>query len=128
MKNNLVYFQSNYFLLFLVLCIYSALMEPIFLIGIAIITFIWIYNLKYRNTPFIIRDKEIPERFVSIILLIVSLLILYITSPNWGSVVQWLFVATTALVFLHSLLYTPRPVDEFGFGLPSESSAPFSNV
>uniref|UniRef100_A0A6B2LJI8 PRA1 family protein n=1 Tax=Arcella intermedia TaxID=1963864 RepID=A0A6B2LJI8_9EUKA len=115
LKSNLVYFQSNYFILFLVLSVYSALTEPLFLLGVVFVAVIWIYNLRVRNTPIVVRQTEVPEKVVSFGLMLVSLLVLYFTSPNLGSVVQWLFVATTSLVFLHAFLYTPLPVDEFGF-------------
>jgi len=122
-KSNLIYFQSNYFVLFLVLCVYSALTEPAFLLGVVFVGAAWIYNLKFRSTPIVIRNQEVPERVVSFVLLLVSLLVLYLTSPNLGSLVQWLFVATTVTIFLHALFYTPQPVDEFGFGLSPEATS-----
>jgi len=120
LKSNIVYFQSNYFVLFLVLCVFSALTEPAFLLGVVFVAGAWIYNLKFRSTPVVIRSKEIPERIVSFLLLIVSLFVLYLTSPNLGSLVQWLFAATTIIVFLHTLFYTPQPIDEFGFESTSQ--------
>jgi len=122
LKSNLVYFQSNYFVLFLVLCVYSALTEPAFLLGVVFVGAAWIYNLKFRSSPIVIRNQEVPERVISFALLLISLFVLYLTSPNLGSLVQWLFVATSVCILLHALFYTPQPVDEFGFGLSPETS------
>jgi len=122
LKLNVIYYQTNYLLVFFVLCAYSALTSPRFLISLGFIAALWIYTLKWRDHPLQFRDREIPEKFVTVALLLLTLLLIYLSSA--GSVLWWLIMVTGSFVLCHAFFYTPEPVDEFGF----DSGTGFASV
>jgi hypothetical protein len=127
-KTNLLYFQTNYFVLFAVLGLYCVLTSPSLIFWIALLASAWIYVLKVRSTPFLIKDKEIPQKFVLVGLASLTLFIFWMASI--GNTIFWLLGASMALVGLHAIFYTPVEVDEFGFGeglpttMPTTAPAP----
>jgi 1,4-dihydroxy-2-naphthoate octaprenyltransferase len=84
------------------------------LVSLGFIAFLWLYILKFRDQPLVIRNQEIPEKVVTLFCLIVTALMIYISSA--GSVIWKLIVISFGIVVGHALFYTPEPVDEFGFG------------
>jgi len=84
-KMNFVYFQTNYLLIFFILSLYSVLTSPQFLLSFGFIAFLWLYILKFRDQPLRINNQEIPEKIVTLFLLIVTALMIYISSA--GSVI-----------------------------------------
>jgi len=125
LKANVTYYQTNYFLVFFLLSIYSALTSPIFLIAIILVGGVWLYSVRWRTGPFVLAGRQIPEQVITIVLLIVTLLMFYLSSGM--TILWWLLIVAGSFVFLHALFHNPQPIDEFGFGLPSESAA-FTNV
>lgn len=65
-KTNIAYFQTNYLLVFFVLCLYSALTSPLFLIALIVVALMWLYMMKWRTGPYVIRGWEVPEKATTI--------------------------------------------------------------
>jgi len=119
-KSNLAHFQTNYLLVFLLLSIYSALTTPIFLVTLIVVSAIWFYALKYKDSPVVLFGFRISEKIIAFVLVILTLVVFYMSSA--GTVLWWLLLTSVLFVFAHAFFYTPAPVDEFGFGLPTDST------
>jgi len=113
-RSNFAYFQTNYVLVFLVLCLYSALTSPLFLVALVLVALLWLYLWRWRTQPLVVRGWAIPEQLTVVALALVSAFLFYMTSAT--DVVFWLLIVTLTFIALHSIFYTPFPVDEFGFG------------
>jgi len=95
-----------------VLCLYSAITAPTFLIALIVVALLWLYGWRWRQNPVHVRGYALPEQVVAVALLLVTAFMLFFATD----VVFWLLIVTLAVVFLHALLYTPEPEDEYGFG------------
>jgi len=115
----LAYFQTNYLLVFLLLSIYSALTTPIFLVTLIVVGAVWFYALKYKDSPVVLFGLRISEKIIAVVLVIITLVVFYMSSA--GTVLWWLLITSILFVLAHAFFYTPAPVDEFGFGLPTDS-------
>jgi len=117
-RTNLIFYQSNYLLVFFFLAIYSALSSPMFLIATVGIILAWLYVFKWRKHPVKVGAYELPNNAKAIALFFFTAVVCYFASV--GTVIFWLFMATSVVVFLHALFYTPEEIDPYGFGLPEQ--------
>uniref|UniRef100_A0A6B2LKN6 PRA1 family protein n=1 Tax=Arcella intermedia TaxID=1963864 RepID=A0A6B2LKN6_9EUKA len=118
MTQNLKHFQTNYLLVLLALGAYSALASPRFLISLIFIGALWLYTMKWREGPLKIRDYEVPEKVVTLGLLLVTLLLVFLSSA--GTILWWLITVTSAFVAIHAFFYTPDP-DDYGFTVTNDT-------
>eukprot|EP01126_Amoeba_proteus_P014414 TRINITY_DN1630_c0_g1_i2.p1 TRINITY_DN1630_c0_g1~~TRINITY_DN1630_c0_g1_i2.p1 ORF type:complete len:148 (-),score=6.17 TRINITY_DN1630_c0_g1_i2:61-504(-) len=122
-SRNLSYFQTNYVIVLLILAIYSALTSPMFLLTLGIVVFMWMSAFKQKSQPVMIAGIHLTERSLTLILLLVTGFLFYVSSI--GAILFWLLCASSVVIIGHSIMYTPNPVDEFGFGLAyNEGVAP----
>eukprot|EP00026_Physarum_polycephalum_P019785 Phypoly_transcript_21968.p1 GENE.Phypoly_transcript_21968~~Phypoly_transcript_21968.p1 ORF type:complete len:194 (+),score=14.75 Phypoly_transcript_21968:70-582(+) len=61
-KENLLYFQTNYIILFLILCIYCVITSPLFLISFLLIVGLWVYFMVVRTTPITIGSRVVTDQ------------------------------------------------------------------
>jgi len=101
LKANVAYFQSNYLLVFLVLCLYSALTSPLFLIALIAVGVMWLYMWRWRSDPYVVRGYTIPEKVTLVGLLAVTAFMFYLSSAT--DVVFWLLIVTVCCAPLPSL-------------------------
>jgi len=113
LKDNVMYFQTNYVILFLVLCTYCVLTNPLFLLSFVAIIGMWTYALSYRSSPFTIGRFVISDNTRNCVLGAVTLGVFYYSSV--GSTLFWLIGATLTFVLVHALAFT-RVDDELNFG------------
>eukprot|EP01130_Rhizamoeba_saxonica_P009181 TRINITY_DN3736_c0_g1_i1.p1 TRINITY_DN3736_c0_g1~~TRINITY_DN3736_c0_g1_i1.p1 ORF type:complete len:196 (+),score=18.12 TRINITY_DN3736_c0_g1_i1:88-675(+) len=127
-KTNLVYYHTNYIMIFLVLAVVSAFFNVSFMISLIFVGALWFYVFKWRTEPFKINQTEVPHKVTFGVLLAITLVLFYFTSI--ASVLFTIIIITVIFVALHSLFYTPEQVDEFGFnsGLPDQVPTAFAQV
>jgi len=124
-KRNLIYYQTNYLLIFFIFSAYSVLTSPQFLISLISIACLWFYTLKFREQPLKVGNQEIPEKVVTLFLLMVTVGMIYFSSA--ASVLWKLAVVTSAIIIGHAIFFTPEQIDEFGFGVDTPNNV-FSAV
>jgi len=78
--------------------------------------------MKYRDTPVVIFNIHISEKVIAVLLVVITLVAFYLSSAS--TILWWMLVASLIFVFGHAFFYTPAPVDEFGFGLPPDTTPP----
>jgi len=100
MKSNVVHFQTNYIILFFVLCIYSILTNPLFLLAVGASAALWMYAFHWRKDPLKILNHEVTDKEKTIVLSILTLGLFYFASV--GNTIFWLIGATLTVVVLHS--------------------------
>eukprot|EP01132_Coremiostelium_polycephalum_P003108 gene3108-3886_t len=111
-KENVVYFQTNYLILFLVFGAYFIITKPLFLFLLVLLASISIY-IHYLNPTLPDLYKKVGygfQLFLSIYFLLSA-----------GSSIIWLIGATITIVLLHSALHVPTSMDDstikFGGGV-----------
>lgn len=128
---NLKHFQSNYFGLVLILCLYSIFTSPLLLLVMAAIVGAgYILTLKNAERPLKLfgRKLNLGQQYAALGLC--SLPLLYLVGA--GSVVFWVIGASLFVITLHASVYDiegaaaagggagPRsPIEQFTFGVQS---------
>jgi len=116
-KSNVSYFLSNYIILFFILAIYCVITNPFFLFSLAISALLYLYLFKWRADPIVIFGQTVSDRAKLGFLAAVFVFLFWYASG--GSTIFWLIGATSVVVFVHALLYTP--VEETDFDFTSKS-------
>jgi len=116
-KQNLIWYQTNYLAVFCLMAIYSALTSPMFLISVILSSGIWIWSLKYRQGTVNVQGFEVPENLLTLLLALITLLIFYLA--DCIAILLWLTVISAIFSVIHALLLIPLPRDEYGFGVAS---------
>ncbi|EGG13931.1 PRA1 family protein 1 [Cavenderia fasciculata] len=110
-KENLQYFQTNYFILFFIFATYVIITKPLFLFLLLTLALITIY-MNYINTEL----SEIQKKIAYGIQIFVSIYFLL----SAGSSIVWLIGASLSIVLLHATFHVPTSTDpstlEFGGG------------
>eukprot|EP01114_Cavostelium_apophysatum_P007105 TRINITY_DN1881_c0_g1_i1.p1 TRINITY_DN1881_c0_g1~~TRINITY_DN1881_c0_g1_i1.p1 ORF type:complete len:188 (+),score=15.34 TRINITY_DN1881_c0_g1_i1:198-761(+) len=114
LKTNVMYFQTNYIAVFLILVIYCIITNPWFLLSLAVCGGLWVYVFHVRKDPVVIANREITEKQKSIALLVVTVILFY--SSGVTASIFWLLGATITVTLIHALLYTPIEETHFDFG------------
>jgi len=117
-KQNLIWYQTNYLAVFCILALYCALTSPMFLISVILTSGVWIWSYKYREGTVRIQGKEVPENMFIAILSALTLFIFYIADVS--SILIWLLMITSIFSLIHAIILIPQPQDEYGFGVTDQ--------
>ncbi|EGC35568.1 hypothetical protein DICPUDRAFT_33197 [Dictyostelium purpureum] len=111
-KENVVYFQSNYLILFIVFSCYFVITNPFYLLLLGLLLFISVY-IHYINPNLTDIQKKIGygiQAFLSLYFLLYA-----------GSSIFWLIGATCTITLLHAAFHVPNSTDDstikFGGGV-----------
>ncbi|EFA80804.1 PRA1 family protein 1 [Heterostelium album PN500] len=111
-KENIIYFQTNYLILFFIFATYVIFTKPLFLLLLVLLALIHIY-LNYVN-------PELPEIQKKIgIGLQIILSVYFLLSA--GSDIVWLIGATLSIVLLHAAFHVPQSTDDSQVSFGSSS-------
>ncbi|KAN0006706.1 hypothetical protein ACTFIU_004897 [Dictyostelium citrinum] len=110
-KENVVYFQSNYLILFLCFSVFFIITNPFYLLLLGLLLFISVY--VHNSTTLTDIQRKIAygiQAFLSIYFLLYA-----------GSSIFWLVGATCCITLLHASFHAPNSTDEtnikFGDGV-----------
>ncbi|KAM9982707.1 hypothetical protein ACTFIZ_007228 [Dictyostelium cf. discoideum] len=110
-KENVVYFQSNYLILFLCFSVFFIITNPFYLLLLGVLLFISVY--LHNSTTLTDIQRKIAygiQAFLSIYFLLYA-----------GSSIFWLVGATCCITLLHASFHSPNSTDEtnikFGDGV-----------
>jgi hypothetical protein len=123
---NLKYYQTNYLVIFFILSLYGALSSPMFLLILIGMTALWYYAIKMRKEPVRLGQYSVPEKVTLAVVILITLLSFYLASA--GTVLFWIFSATSIVVLIHALFCTPPEIDEYGFGTVLPTTMPQQQV
>ncbi|KAK9065138.1 hypothetical protein SSX86_016521 [Deinandra increscens subsp. villosa] len=113
-QRNLYVFRVNYLLLSLLIFLLTLIPHPITFIVFFLISIAWFYLVFSTEEPLVVLDFEIGQRFLVILLSVVTLVALAATSIWWNI---FLSVFISALVVsLHAILRTPDDIEESPYG------------
>jgi len=110
-KSNLLYWQTNYVVIFLILVIYCIITNPWFLLIVGLCGGMWGYIFHWKKDPIKLGNYEVTERQKTIILSVVTALLFYLASV--GNTIFWLLGASITVVVFHALFYIPTEESEY---------------
>ncbi|GAM20591.1 hypothetical protein SAMD00019534_037660, partial [Acytostelium subglobosum LB1] len=102
-KENIIYFQTNYLILFFIFATYVIITKPLFLFLLVLLALISIY-MNYVN-------PELPEIYKKIGFGIQVFLSIYFLLSA-GSSIVWLIGASISIVLLHAAFHVPQSTDD----------------
>eukprot|EP01111_Echinosteliopsis_oligospora_P011232 TRINITY_DN3653_c0_g1_i1.p1 TRINITY_DN3653_c0_g1~~TRINITY_DN3653_c0_g1_i1.p1 ORF type:complete len:180 (-),score=15.93 TRINITY_DN3653_c0_g1_i1:44-583(-) len=110
LKENIIYFQTNYVVIFLVLCVYCVLTSPLLFISFVFVVALWCYFMIWRTAPVTIGTYVVLEKHKTMFLSAVTVVVFYYSSV--GPILFWLLNASVTIVLMHAILYTPQSAYE----------------
>ncbi|KAH7577628.1 hypothetical protein ACOSQ2_001408 [Xanthoceras sorbifolium] len=99
-KRNLSYFRVNYAMIVLVILFLSLLWHPISMIVFLIVFIAWFFLYFFRDEPLVIFNRQVDDRFILVILGIITILSLIFTNV-WLNVLVSVLIGVF-LVVLHA--------------------------
>ncbi|CAF1256885.1 unnamed protein product [Adineta steineri] len=121
---NVEHFQTNYFIVIIILSIYCIITTPALLfILLAMGAGCYLVSLKNRESPLTIMNHQIAisQQYLAVFCLCVPLLLMV----GAGSAIFWILGASVFVIFLHALFHqTPN---QEAFGVQMEEMAPSSD-
>ncbi|CAF2501270.1 unnamed protein product [Rotaria sp. Silwood2] len=110
---NIEYFQTNYFIIIIILSIYCVVTTPSLLfILLAIIAGCYLVSIKNRDRQVTIMGRQIPlpHQYLAVICLCIPLLIMV----GAGSAIFWILGASVFVIVLHAIFHQTPNQDSFG--------------
>ncbi|CAH8316284.1 unnamed protein product [Eruca vesicaria subsp. sativa] len=101
-KNNLVYFQTNYAIVFLVVIFLSLIKHPTSLIVLTVLVFVWIFLYFLRDEPIKLFSYQVDDKYVLVCLSVVTIVLLFLTNATVNIAVALLVGAV--LVLIHAVV------------------------
>ena len=99
-KKNLLYFQTNYAIVFLVVIFLSLIKHPTSLIVLTVLVFVWIFLYFLRDEPLVLFGHQVDDRTVMISLSALTIGMLLFTHAT-GNILGSLLTAVV-LVLIHA--------------------------
>ncbi|KAL7677829.1 hypothetical protein ACOME3_004062 [Neoechinorhynchus agilis] len=110
--SNVEYFQSNYFIIFVVLGIYSIVTSPLILL-VVIIMLLGFYMVNTKSSsqsPLTLFGRQVPVFYQYVAVVAFSLPLFFLAKAT--SVIFWILGASIGIVLVHSALYTPSQQED----------------
>ena len=73
-----------------------------FLFSVIIVGGVWVWSYKYREGPIQIRGREVPEKVLTFLLLVFTLVVFYLSSAT--AVLLWLLAIALVCMYLIYIL------------------------
>lgn len=113
---NMVYYQSNYMCVFLVLFVYCLLTSPLILIVLGAITYVC-FKIKQKNQNVTLFQREINTNQQCIAVHCAAIPILYLAGA--GAAIFWVIGASFFFISVHAIFYNIDAI------VTEESEVPF---
>jgi len=113
LKGNVVYFQTNYIAVFLLLLLYCVITNLWFLLSIGVCGGLWFYVFYVRAEPIKILNHEVTSREKTIFISAVAIILFYFAGVT--SSIYWLGAITITVTLLHALFHIPQEENDFDF-------------
>lgn len=113
---NMVYYQSNYMCVFLVLFVYCLLTSPLILIVLGAITYVC-FKIKQKNQNVTLFQREINTNQQYIAVHCAAIPILYLAGA--GAAIFWVIGASFFFISVHAIFYNIDAI------VTEESEVPF---
>jgi hypothetical protein len=103
-KTNIVYFQTNYAIVALIVLFLSLIQHPISLIVFTVLIFVWVFLYFLRDEPIKVFGYQIDDRTVLGVLSVITVLLLFLTGATFNIIGALLVGAV--LVLIHAAFRT----------------------
>eukprot|EP01103_Thecamoeba_quadrilineata_P004084 TRINITY_DN13815_c0_g1_i1.p1 TRINITY_DN13815_c0_g1~~TRINITY_DN13815_c0_g1_i1.p1 ORF type:complete len:179 (-),score=19.95 TRINITY_DN13815_c0_g1_i1:99-635(-) len=110
-STNLLSYQSNYIIIFVILVIYSIVVNPWLLFGGVFLGFLYSYLFFVRIDPIAFGSVEVGDREKRLILLLGT--VLFCIVGSFSSALFWAIGATVTVVGLHAVFMAPPEDNPF---------------
>ncbi|CAF0925320.1 unnamed protein product [Didymodactylos carnosus] len=110
---NIEYFQTNYFVVFIILSIYCVITTPTLLfVLLAMAAGFYLVDLKNRERQLSVLGRQIPvaQQYLAVACLCIPLLIMV----GAGSAIFWILGASVFVIILHALFHQIHNDEAFG--------------
>jgi len=102
---NLIHFQSNYFIVFVILILYCFITSPLLLLVVAFgLGGCYVLKLWNQEQKFLVCKREIKLNHQYIAVLIITLILLHLAGA--GGVLFWSLGGTTLVILAHSMFFS----------------------
>eukprot|EP01117_Protostelium_nocturnum_P015624 TRINITY_DN6075_c0_g1_i1.p1 TRINITY_DN6075_c0_g1~~TRINITY_DN6075_c0_g1_i1.p1 ORF type:complete len:245 (+),score=90.91 TRINITY_DN6075_c0_g1_i1:194-928(+) len=113
LKSNLIYFQTNYIGILIILSLYSVFTNMALLFAVLMTLGLTVYLFYWRAEPIMIGSRMVTDREKMIGVAIFTVFTFWLTSAT--DTILWIVGATVVIVGLHSLFYTPAEDSDYDF-------------
>ncbi|CAF0799302.1 unnamed protein product [Rotaria sp. Silwood1] len=111
--NNVEHFQTNYFIIIIILSVYCVVTTPSLLfVLLAMAAGCYLVSIKNREKQITVMGRQIP--LVQQYLVVICLCILLLIMVGAGSAIFWILGASVFVIVLHAILHQTPNQDAFG--------------
>ncbi|CAG7877650.1 hypothetical protein BRARA_E02746 [Brassica rapa] len=101
-KKNLLYFQTNYAIVFLVVIFLSLIKHPTSLIVLTVLVFVWIFLYFLRDEPIKLFSYQVDDKTVLVCLSVITIVLLFLTNATLN--IAGALLIGAVLVLIHAVV------------------------